>query len=85
MMKFKTLFLTTAALLCLLIGCDREKALPSDREMTLFVGDLMKKMTLEEKIGQLNLCTGGGFFTGPAVLHDDQGLIRQGRGGRSSS
>jgi len=80
-MKLKTLFLTTAALLCLLIGCDREKALPSDREMTLFVGDLMKKMTLEEKIGQLNLCTGGGFFTGPAVLHDDQGLIRQGRVG----
>jgi lysophospholipase L1-like esterase len=50
-------------------------------DMAIFIGDLMKKMTLEEKIGQLNLCTGGGFFTGPAVLQDDQGLIRQGKVG----
>ena len=53
----------------------------SDREMALFVDDLMKKMTLEEKIGQLNLCTGGQFFTGPAVSKDNEGLIRQGKVG----
>ncbi len=80
-MKFQTLFLSAAVLLNMLIGCGREKDIPADREMTLFVDGLMKKMTLEEKIGQLNLCTGGGFFTGPAVLQDDQGLIRQGRVG----
>jgi beta-glucosidase len=80
-MKLKALFLTAAVLLNLFVGCDREKDLPADREMTLFVDDLMKKMTLEEKIGQLNLSTGGGFFTGPAVLQDNQGLIMQGKVG----
>ena len=53
----------------------------SDREMALFVDDLMKKMTLEEKIGQLNLCTGGQFFTGPSVSKDNKRLIRQGKVG----
>ena len=80
-MKLKTLFLTAAVLLNLFGGCDRQKNLPADREMTVFIDDLMKKMTLEEKIGQLNLCTGGGFFTGPAVLQDNQGLISQGKVG----
>ena len=55
--------------------------LMNDREMARFIDDLMKKMTLEEKIGQLNLCTGGLFFTGPAVPKDNQGLIRQGKVG----
>ncbi len=58
-----------------------ESTMISDREMALFVDDLMKKMTLEEKIGQLNLCTGGQFFTGPAVSKDNKGLIRQGKVG----
>ena len=80
-MKLKTLFLTASVLLNLFVGCDREKDFPADRDMTLFVGDLMKKMTLEEKIGQLNLSTGGGFFTGPAVIKDNKGLISQGKVG----
>jgi beta-glucosidase len=80
-MKLKTLFLATALLPSLFTACNREKTIPANREMTIFVDDLMKKMTLEEKIGQLNLCTGGGFFTGPAVLGDDQALIREGRVG----
>jgi beta-glucosidase len=80
-MNLKTLFLTSAVLLNLFVGCDGEKNLPADREMTVFVDDLMKKMTMEEKIGQLNLCSGGSFFTGPAVLQDNQGLIRQGKVG----
>jgi beta-glucosidase len=32
--------------------------------MNSFISDLMKKMTVEEKIGQLNLTTAGGFVTG---------------------
>jgi len=38
-----------------------------DEKMNLFIDDLMNKMTLEEKIGQLNLTTSGGFVTGSAV------------------
>lgn len=38
----------------------------SDRDMDRFVGALMKKMTVEEKIGQLNLLTAGGIVTGEA-------------------
>ena len=38
-----------------------------DEKMNLFINDLMNKMTVEEKIGQLNLTTAGGFVTGSAV------------------
>jgi beta-glucosidase len=43
------------------------KVYSQDEKMNLFVSDLMNKMTLEEKIGQLNLITAGGFVTGSAV------------------
>ncbi len=36
----------------------------SDAKMNAFIGTLMKKMTLDEKIGQLNLVTPGGAVTG---------------------
>ena len=39
-----------------------------DAKMKLYVDALMKKMTLDEKIGQLNLLTpGGGVATGAVV------------------
>ena len=38
-----------------------------DEKMNKFISDLMNKMTVEEKIGQLNLTTAGGFVTGSAV------------------
>jgi beta-glucosidase len=43
------------------------KAQGQDQKMNSFISDLMKKMTVEEKIGQLNLTTAGGFVTGSAV------------------
>ena len=40
----------------------------SDAKMKTYVDALMKKMTLDEKIGQLNLLTpGGGVATGAVV------------------
>jgi len=80
-MKFRTFFLAAIILLSFNVSCTQQKEAPEDRQMTVFIDDLMQKMTLEEKIGQLNLCTGGGFFTGPAVVQDDQGLIREGKVG----
>ena len=38
-----------------------------DEKMNKFINNLMNKMTIEEKLGQLNLITAGGFVTGSAV------------------
>lgn len=50
-----------------------------DEKMNAFINDLMNKMTLEEKIGQLNLVTSGGFTTGNAVNENDAQKIRSGQ------
>lgn len=50
--------------------------------MDLFVTNLMKKMTLDEKIGQLNLLTpGGGVATGAVVSSDVESKIKAGNVG----
>jgi beta-glucosidase len=50
--------------------------------MDSFVKELMSKMTIEEKIGQLNLLTqGGGVPTGEAVSTDVEGKIKAGNVG----
>ena len=43
-----------------------------------FVSELMKQMTLEEKIGQLNLPTVGFDVTGPVLSQDVESKIRKG-------
>lgn len=50
--------------------------------MKQFVDNLMKKMTLEEKIGQLNLLTpGGGVATGEVVSKNVEQKIKEGKVG----
>ncbi|MBS1566628.1 MAG: beta-glucosidase, partial [Bacteroidetes bacterium] len=52
---------------------------PAAASMDQFISSLMKKMTLEEKIGQLNLLTpGGGIATGAVVSSDVEKKIRAG-------
>jgi len=46
--------------------------------MNRYVSDLMAKMTLEEKIGQLNLPTVGFDVTGPVLSKDVEGKIQKG-------
>lgn len=46
-----------------------------------FINDLMKKMTLEEKLGQLNLLTGGEATTGSVVSTDVEKKITSGQVG----
>jgi len=54
----------------------------ADAKMKIFVDNLMKKMTLDEKIGQLNLLTpGGGIATGAVVSRDVEGKIVNGQVG----
>jgi beta-glucosidase len=50
-----------------------------DAKMNLFISDLMGKMTLEEKIGQLNLTTSGDFVTGSAVNDKVQQKLKSGQ------
>ncbi len=49
-----------------------------DAKMNLFVNTLMKKMTVEEKIGQLNLPSAGDFVTGAVGSSDIAKKIEKG-------
>jgi len=52
-----------------------------EAKMKVFVDALMKKMTLEEKIGQLNLPGAGDITTGQASSSDIAGKIKEGKVG----
>ncbi len=60
---------------CLLIFCQtlvkaQVSSTHADPKMKPFIDGLMKKMTLDEKIGQLNLPAGGDFTTGASTSSD---------------
>ncbi len=69
----------------LIASCAPQKQLDlkssSDPEMNNFISGLLSKMTVEEKIGQLNLLTAGEAVTGSAVNSDLEGKIRNGQVG----
>lgn len=50
----------------------------ADVKMNNFINALMQKMTLEEKIGQMNLPTVGFDVTGPLLSQDVEGKIKKG-------
>ncbi len=52
-----------------------------DAKMDAFINSLMSKMTVDEKIGQLNLVTPGGAVTGSVVSKDVDDKIRKGQVG----
>ncbi|MDI3318516.1 beta-glucosidase BglX [Pinibacter soli] len=56
-------------------------AVASQSKMDVFVNNLMKQMTLDEKIGQLNLVTPGGAVTGAVVSRDVDNKIKSGQVG----
>ena len=51
----------------------------SDAKMKIFIEALMKKMTIEEKIGQLNLPGSGDIVTGQASNSDIGKKIKEGK------
>ncbi len=55
--------------------------LAQDAKMNAYISNLMGKMTLEEKIGQLNLVIPGGAVTGSVVSKDVDNKIRAGNVG----
>ena len=68
-------------LLILLIGSTAGAQTKNELKMAGFINNLMKQMTLEEKIGQLNLVTPGGAVTGSVVSKDVESKIRNGQVG----
>jgi beta-glucosidase len=68
--------------LIILVSCQSKKTEKEDSEMDVFISNLMNEMTLQEKIGQLNLVTpGGGILTGSVVSSDVETKIRNGNVG----
>src|SRR3954468_25113198 len=53
----------------------------TDAKMKIFIDGLMKKMTIDEKIGQLNLPGSGDIVTGQASNSDIGKKIREGKVG----
>jgi beta-glucosidase len=70
----KRIIVTFFLLLFVILKTDAQ-----DAKMNAFISNLMKKMTTDEKIGQLNLTTVGGFVTGAAVNENVQQKIRSGQ------
>lgn len=63
-----------------LLSCDKEKIerVDSQSKRDAFISELMTKMTVEEKIGQLNLPSAGAFTTGQAKNSDIGKKIEEG-------
>jgi hypothetical protein len=67
-MRFKIMLPLAFIVLSLMVACTQNQKQPANRVSAFSVDELMKKMTLDEKIGQLNLFVPEGDVTGPGGL-----------------
>ncbi len=82
MRKMKRLLLGLLIISTLHAGAQSSQSMKADSvKMVSFVDALMKKMTLEEKIGQLNLPGSGDIVTGQAGSSDIGKKIKEGKVG----
>lgn len=66
----------------ILFSCQTSEQTEKDWDRDIFVEELMNKMTIREKIGQLNLVTpGGGILTGSVVSTGVEEKIKSGKVG----
>jgi beta-glucosidase len=86
MKKISLLILT---IICIAWSCQQQPAntnTPSgDQEIEKKVNDLLRKMTLEEKIGQMNQYTSRWEMTGPAPGGDENSVLQDIKAGRVGS
>ena len=81
-MKFRILYLAAVIGISLLAGCGQKEKVSGDPDMKVFVDQLMKKMTVQEKIGQLNLLPWSGeIVTGEASATDVGRKVKEGQVG----
>ena len=82
MKKLRYIILLTGMLV---ISCNmalgQEMKSEENARMDKFVNDLIQKMTLDEKIGQMSLFTSGWAVTGPVMSKDYRNYIREGKAG----
>ncbi|TKC00144.1 beta-glucosidase BglX [Pedobacter cryophilus] len=80
-------YILTFGVLTAVTACVQQKqiasktAIASTSKMDIFIADLMSKMTVEEKIGQLNLLTGGEAITGSTGNSDLENKVKRGEVG----
>ncbi len=79
-------YIVTIILCTVLSACAQQKPLAkinnsNPENMETFISDLMSKMTVEEKIGQLNLLTGGEAITGSTGNSDMEKKVKAGNVG----
>ena len=77
----KSKYVLVYILVFMLMSCDRQSQDLKQKEMDLFITQLMRKMTLDEKIGQLNLPAAGDVVTGQAESSDIARKIKEGKVG----
>jgi beta-glucosidase len=81
-MKTPTYLLIILALWAsILMSCNQKQTTGGDKQMNAFIDDLMDKMTLEEKLGQLNLPASGDITTGSASSSNIAEKIKEGKVG----
>ena len=80
-MKFTFLFIAAFTFSQWAGAQNMQAAKPADAKMKTFVDALIKKMTLDEKIGQLNLPGSGDIVTGQAANSDIGKKIKEGKVG----
>lgn len=73
--------ITILIVLTLLVSCQKGEKSAGNAEMDHFIDNLMKEMTLEEKLGQLNLPASGDITTGQTRSSDIARKIREGKVG----
>ena len=81
-MKLKSIIYSAAAALALtaMASCGQKQS-GGDSEMNAFIDELMGKMTLEEKLGQLNLPASDDIVTGQAQSSNIGTMVSKGQVG----
>ncbi len=81
-MRKSTIFLILLTLVTsFLVSCMPKNTGRGDEQMNAFIDDLMSKMTLEEKLGQLNLPASGDIITGAGSNNNIAEKIKEGKVG----
>jgi len=80
-MKKLRLILISVCLVVFMNSCKTENKALTDRDMDQYIDELVSKMSLDEKIGQLSLFTTDWSPTGPSIRKDYADLIREGKAG----
>jgi beta-glucosidase len=80
-MKNLRILFVSVLVVILMNKCKTENGPVVDRGMDHFIDELISKMSLEEKIGQLSLFTTDWSPTGPTIRKDYADLIREGKAG----